>query len=109
VIDYLKKLFNLQRDNNYYLGLFLLKIGVVTIFLYLFFDAFEPVSFLITFAICGWGFVLLWKSDNDYRFQLVQQKVVQLETELERKNVMAEITRTVPRRRRKLRLSRRFF
>lgn len=109
MIEYLKKLFNMQRDNNYYLGLILLKIGVVTIFLYLFFDAFEPVSFLITFAICGWGFVLLWKSDNDYRFQLVQQKFFQLEAELEKKNVPVEYQRIIPRRRRKLRLSRRFF
>jgi hypothetical protein len=105
VIEYLKKLFHMQRDNNYYLGLILLKVGIVTIFLYLFFDAFESVSFLITFAICGWGFVLLWKSDNDYRFQLVQQKVAQLETKL----IPAEIAHIAPRRHRRLRLSRRFF
>ena len=58
-----------DRDNNYYLGLSLLIISILTIVVYLIFDLFEPLSFLITFLICGWGFVLLWKSDQELRFE----------------------------------------
>lgn len=70
------------RDNNYYFGLFLLQIGILSIFWYLKFDAFEPLAFLITFLICGWGFVLLWKSDNDLRFKESLTRLDQLEREL---------------------------
>ncbi len=70
------------RDNNYYFGLFLLQIGILSIFWYLKFDAFEPLAFLITFLICGWGFVLLWKSDNDLRFKESQARIAKLEREL---------------------------
>lgn len=91
MINTLKNWFNLKRDNNYYAGLLLLQIGIATIFWYLIFDAFEPVSFFITFAICGWGFTLLWKSDNDYRFLQVQQEMIKLAEELqESKNKLAQ-------------------
>jgi hypothetical protein len=82
--EWIRKRFKVElaRDDNYYFGLILLEIGIVSIVFYLIFDAFEPLSFLITFLLCGWGFVLLWKSDNDYRFQLVQEKIAELETEL---------------------------
>lgn len=69
----------LKRDNNYYFGLILLQLGVLSIVVYLIIDAFEPLSFLITFLISGWGFVLLWKSDNDYRFQQTAAKLSELE------------------------------
>jgi hypothetical protein len=84
VIDLIKRYFKLKRDNNYYLGLILLEIGIATIFCYLFLDAFEAWAFLITFALCGWGFVLLWKSDNDYRFQIAKYKILQLENEIQK-------------------------
>ncbi len=77
-----------ERDNNYYFGLILLVLGILSLALYLvvdllgIFDAFEPVSFLITFLISGWGFILLWKSDNDYRFKQAQQKITELEQRL---------------------------
>ncbi|NLY75351.1 MAG: hypothetical protein GX075_08600 [Firmicutes bacterium] len=74
--------FQPTRDNNYYWGLALLQAGILTIFWYLKFDLFEPLSFLITFLICGWGFVLLWKSDNDLRFKQAQTRIEQLEREL---------------------------
>ena len=74
--------FQPTRDNNYYCGLALLQIGILTIFWYIKFDLFEPLSFLITFLICGWGFVLLWKSDNDLRFKQAQTRIEQLEREL---------------------------
>lgn len=83
---WLKRYF--RRDNNYYWGLFLLFIGILSLGLYLafdlmgIFDAFQPLSFLITFLVCGWGFVLLWKSDNDFRFQQAQQKITELENKL---------------------------
>ncbi len=76
------------RDNNYYWGIFLLILGILSLGLYLLFDlmgifdAFQPLSFLITFLICGWGFVLLWKSDNDFRFKQAQQKIDELESKL---------------------------
>jgi hypothetical protein len=70
------------RDTNYYGGLFLLQLGILTIVWYLIFDEFEPVAFLITFLLIVWGFVLLWKSDNDLRFKLAQQHIVELEEEL---------------------------
>jgi hypothetical protein len=71
-----------ERDINYYGGLFLLHLGTLTIAWYLIFDRFEPMAFLITFLIVAWGFVLLWKSDNDLRFQLAQQRIIELEEEL---------------------------
>ncbi|HPT87005.1 MAG TPA: hypothetical protein PL004_04005 [Bacillota bacterium] len=72
-----------ERDNNYYFGLVLLILSIVSIAFYLIYDAFEPVSFLITFLLCGWGFVLLWKSDNDYRFAITQAKLEELEQEIQ--------------------------
>ncbi|HYH04174.1 MAG TPA: hypothetical protein VEC37_13875, partial [Bacillota bacterium] len=83
MIELLRRCFKWKRDNNYYFGLLLLQVGIGSIAWYLIFDAFEPAAFLVTFAICGWGFVLLWKSDNDYRFQLVQQNMVKLAEELQ--------------------------
>jgi hypothetical protein len=71
-----------ERDSNYYGGLFLLQIGILTIAWYLIFDQFEPIAFLITFLLIAWGFVLLWKSDNDLRFQRAQQRILELEEEL---------------------------
>jgi hypothetical protein len=84
MINMIKRCFKLKRDNNYYLGLILLELGIGTIFWYLLFDAFEAGAFLITFLLCGWGFVLLWKSDNDYRFQIAKYKIMQLETEIQK-------------------------
>jgi hypothetical protein len=80
----MKKLFGWRptRDSNYYFGLFLLEAGIVSIFFYLKFDAFEPLSFLITFLVVGWGFILLWKSDNDYRFRESQATINQLREEV---------------------------
>jgi hypothetical protein len=119
VIDLLKRYFKLKRDNNYYIGLILLELGIATIFWYLFFDAFEAWAFVITFLLCGWGFVLLWKSDNDYRFQIAKYKIMQLESEMQKnvaemQNSKAEIDKTREKmerqetvfRRRKLALSR---
>jgi ABC-type iron transport system FetAB permease component len=72
----------LARDNNYYWGLTLLQLSILSLVAYLIFDAYEPLAFLITFLICGWGFVLLWKSDNDLRFRLAQTKLEELEAKL---------------------------
>jgi hypothetical protein len=71
-----------ERDINYYGGLLLLQLGTLTIAWYLIFDRFEPVAFLITFLFVAWGFVLLWKSDNDLRFRLAQQRIIELEEDL---------------------------
>jgi predicted membrane protein len=84
MMEFIRRCFNLKRDNNYYFGLLLLKIGIATIFVYLLFDAFELMAFFVTAAISGWGFVLLWKSDNDYRFQIAKDKIVQLENEIQK-------------------------
>lgn len=78
--ELIKKFF--PRDNNYYLGLTLLSLAIVSLFIYLWLDAFQPLSFLITFLVCGWGFVLLWKSDNDLRFTEARMKIRELEEEL---------------------------
>ena len=80
----LKNIFNLNldRDNNYYFGLTLLLVSILSIFWYLKFDLFEPLSFLITFLISGWGFVLLWKSDNDLRFEMAKNRIDELEVRL---------------------------
>ena len=84
MLELIKKWIKWQptRDNNYYFGLFLLQMAILSIFWYLKFDLFEPLSFLITFLICAWGFVLLWKSDNDLRFKQYQARLEQLEQEL---------------------------
>lgn len=72
----------LTRDNNYYWGLILLQLAILSLVAYLLLDAYEPLAFLITFLICGWGFVLIWKSDNDLRFQLAQKRIEELEAKL---------------------------
>jgi hypothetical protein len=84
VIEFIRRItkLKLERDDNYYWGLILLKIGIVSLFIYLICDLFEPLSFLVTFLICGWGFVLIWKSDNDLRFKNTQEKIASLEKEL---------------------------
>lgn len=84
MLEMLKKRFKWlpDRDNNYYWGLILLKLGIISLVVYLIIDGFEPLSFLITFLICGWGFVLLWKSDNDYRFKLAEAEIESLQEEL---------------------------
>ncbi len=83
--NWLKTMFNLdlKRDNNYYWGLILLQLAILSLIAYLVMDAYEPLAFLVTFLICGWGFVLLWKSDNDLRFKMAQMKIEELETKLE--------------------------
>lgn len=82
--EFLKKYFRMElnRDNNYYSGLILLQLAILSLVAYLLLDAYEPLAFLITFLICGWGFVLLWKSDNDLRFQLAQTRIEELEVKL---------------------------
>jgi hypothetical protein len=84
MFEWLNKKFNFKfsRDNNYYFGLILLQLAILSLIAYLILDAYEPLAFLITFLICGWGFVLLWKSDNDLRFQLAQKRIEELETKL---------------------------
>jgi Flp pilus assembly protein TadB len=79
--EFISKILKIQfnRDNNYYSGLFLMVLGIASIFWYLKFDLFEPLAFLITFLVIGWGFVLVWKSDNDLRFQQAQQQINELE------------------------------
>jgi hypothetical protein len=74
---------DLKRDNNYYWGLVLLQLAILSLVAYLIMDAYEPLAFLVTFLISGWGFVLLWKSDNDLRFKMAQMKIEELEGELE--------------------------
>lgn len=82
--EFAKKYLKLEltRDNNYYSGLILLQLAILSLVAYLLLDAYEPLAFLITFLICGWGFVLLWKSDNDLRFQLAQTRIEELEAKL---------------------------
>ncbi len=83
--NWMKRMFNLDlnRDNNYYWGLVLLQLAILSLVAYLVMDAYEPLAFLVTFLICGWGFVLLWKSDNDLRFKMAQMKIEELEGKLE--------------------------
>lgn len=83
--EWIKKWFKVEltRDNNYYFGLILLQLAIISLIVYLLMDAYEPLAFLITFLICSWGFVLLWKSDNDLRFKLAQEKIEELEAKLE--------------------------
>jgi hypothetical protein len=82
--EWIKKQFKWEftRDNNYYFGLVLLQLAILSLVAYLLLDAYEPLAFLITFLISSWGFVLLWKSDNDLRFQLAQMKIEELEARL---------------------------
>ena len=80
--QFLRKYINLSRDLNYYCGIILLCLGTLSIIAYLLFDAFEPSSFLTTFILVSWGFVLLWKSDNELRFKKAQEKIAALEAEI---------------------------
>lgn len=85
MIEWIKNQFHwkLTRDSNYYFGLLLLQLAIISLVAYLVLDAYEPLAFLITFLISSWGFVLLWKSDNDLRFQLAQSKITELEARLD--------------------------
>ena len=85
MLEWIKNQFQwkLTRDSNYYFGLLLLQLAIISLVAYLVLDAYEPLAFLITFLISGWGFVLLWKSDNDLRFQRAQTKINELEARLE--------------------------
>lgn len=67
-----------KRDNNYYCGLLLLALSVISLLVWLLSDAYEPLSVLITFLLSFFGFSLLWKSDNDYRFKLLDQELREL-------------------------------
>ena len=84
MFEWIKKQFQwkLIRDNNYYFGLIVLQLAIISLVAYLVLDAYEPLAFLITFLISSWGFVLLWKSDNDFRFQLAQMKIAELEARM---------------------------
>ncbi|MGE5581109.1 MAG: hypothetical protein ACM3X9_01075 [Bacillota bacterium] len=84
MVEWVKKWLKLEltRDNNYYFGLTLLHLGIISLVVYLLLDAYEPLAFLITFLISGWGFILLWKSDNDLRFKMARERIEELEKHL---------------------------
>ena len=47
-------------------------------------DAFEPKDFLIYFLIYAWGYVLVLKSDFEYRVGRMEQAIIKLEEQLVR-------------------------
>lgn len=75
---------NLQRDTNYYTGLFLLVVASATLIWAIWRDAFEPRDFLIYFLIYATGYVLLLKSDTEYRLKRLEEMTTQILTRLAR-------------------------
>lgn len=69
---------NLSRDGNYYGGLFLLVVASATLFWAIWRDAFEPRDFLVYFLIYGTGYVLLFKSDTEYRLKKLEEKTAEI-------------------------------
>jgi|SRR5690554_2029960 len=69
---------NLQRDTNYYAGLFLLVVASATLIWAIWRDAFEPRDFLLYFLIYAAGYVLLLKSDTEYRLKRLEEKTGQI-------------------------------
>ena len=64
----MRRLWNPDRDTNYHLGLALLIGASLTLVWAIWQEAFEPRHFLVYFLIYGWGYVLLLKSDMEFRF-----------------------------------------
>ncbi|NLY89602.1 MAG: hypothetical protein GX085_08300 [Firmicutes bacterium] len=72
-----------QRDTNYYFGLFLLVIASASLLWAIWKDAFEPHNFLVYFLIYAWGYILLLKSDTEYRFKRLEKKMTEVLARLE--------------------------
>ena len=46
-------------------------------------DAFEPKDFLVYFLIYGWGYILLLKSDTEYRCKRLEKRMTEVLARLE--------------------------
>ena len=75
--------FRFERDTNYYFGLFLLVVASATLIWAIWKDAFEPQDFLVYFIIYGWGYILLLKSDMEFRCQRMEKKIMEVLARLE--------------------------
>ncbi|NLW08984.1 MAG: hypothetical protein GX036_03875 [Firmicutes bacterium] len=73
----------IQRDTNYYFGLFLLVIASASLIWAIWKDAFEPHHFLVYFLVYAWGYILLLKSDTEYRFSRLEKKITEVLARLE--------------------------
>ncbi|HHU83433.1 MAG TPA: hypothetical protein GXZ26_10570 [Firmicutes bacterium] len=69
---------NFQRDTNYYFGLFLLVIASASLLWAIWRDAFDPQDFLVYFLIYAWGYILLLKSDTEYRMQRLEKTMIEV-------------------------------
>lgn len=74
----------LDRDTNYYFGMTLFVVASLSILWAIVKDAFEPKDFLIYFLIYAWGYVLVLKSDFEYRVGRMEQAIIKLEEQLVR-------------------------
>lgn len=74
---------NFQRDNNYYFGLFLLVVASASLLWAIWRDGFEPNNFLVYFLIYAWGYILILKSDSEYRFKRLEKKMTEVIARLE--------------------------
>jgi len=72
----------LKRDTNYYFGLTLLTVAILSIVWAIWRDAFEPVDFLVYFLIYSWGYVLILKSDFELRIGNLERVITDLEAKL---------------------------
>lgn len=68
----------IQRDTNYYFGLFLLVVASASLIWAIWKDAFEPHDFLVYFLVYAWGYILLLKSDAEYRFTRLEKKMTEV-------------------------------
>lgn len=74
----MRRILKLSRDSNYYFGLLLLVGASLSLIWAIWRDAFEPENFLVYFLIYGWGYLLLLKSDVEYRFGRLEQEMTRI-------------------------------
>lgn len=73
----MRRLFKPERDFTYYGGLLLLAGASFSLIWAIWRDAFEPRNFLVYFLVYGWGYLLLLKSDTDYRIGRLEEKMTE--------------------------------
>lgn len=82
----MRRIWEPKRDSNYYLGLALLIGASLTLVWAIWQEAFDPQDFLVYFLIYGWGYILLFKSDTEFRLNRLEEEVTKISAYFEELN-----------------------
>ncbi|HHU50810.1 MAG TPA: hypothetical protein GXZ36_03175 [Firmicutes bacterium] len=74
----MRRIWDPDRDTNYYFGLVLLIGASLTLVWAIWREAFDPGDFLVYFLIYGCGYILLFRSDTEFRLKNLEEEVTQL-------------------------------